>query len=199
MSNPITPVGRFSYPNLFKARAFEDDADSVPEYSVTLIFPDKAAVQPMLKAAEKAVTDKWPSKTLASVKNPFRQGTEKVLDDGTYPEGYSAECVFVRFARKERDGFPAPNVCYMKDGVLHHIGVSDDLAKHLMVGGSYGRVEFSPFAWDHKKGGRGVSLGLESVLFTKIGTPLATVSDPQAAFGECGDELEMEEPVDEFF
>ena len=106
----LTPVFRLSYPSLWKATAFEE---GTPQFSGVMLFDAKAQQTPEFKemieiAGEvkvKLFGADYPA--AASLRNPFRNGEEKVLEkanpDGSraYRDGYGPGIVFVRISSGE--------------------------------------------------------------------------------------------------
>jgi len=87
-----TPKFRVSFPNLFEAKAMNED--SKPKFGVTMLFPKDEGKNYLAElnksydaAIEKGLKDKWNGKLPKNLKSPFRDGDEE--------EDYA-----------ERDGFP---------------------------------------------------------------------------------------------
>src|SRR5690606_26139673 len=90
----ITPKFRVSFPNVFKPKAFEDQA---PKYSIVMLFDKDEDIKAMRKAAFNAAIEKWGSKAKfpKGMKMPFRDGSER--ED---TQGYE-DTIFVTASAKE--------------------------------------------------------------------------------------------------
>lgn len=169
-----SPVGRVSYPNLFKARKIDEKPDSVPRWSVTLVFDDpswvpyrefKAAVAQIVKdhygltdSLEDILQGKFKGTKRLSPKFhwPFRPAEDKLLDSGEYRPGFPEGSEFISFARIE--DFGPPSHCG-PDGTT-------PLGPRDVYGGMWGRVFTNPRCYKHPAGGVGVSCYLEA--FQKV-------------------------------
>lgn len=161
MSTKLTPVGRVSFPNLYKAQSING---SDPKYDLTLLF-DKATDLSVLKeAAEQAAKDKWGDKIPKNLRSPFRDGGEKDLD------GYDGK-TFVRFSSKQRPGV----VDAKKEPIEEDSG--------RVYAGMFARVSFTVYAYD-TQGNKGVSFGLNNVQKIGDGEPFGTRSNPDDDFDE---------------
>ena len=147
MAKVITGKVRFSYVNIFKARAGFNGGDE--KYSVSLLIPksDKATIAKVQAAVEEAVQEgistKWNGKRPASLKLPLRDGdTER--DTPEY-EG----CYFLNANSNQKPGI-----------------VDRDLVEILdpdeVYSGCYGRasINFYPY---NVNGNRGVGVGLNNI------------------------------------
>jgi len=78
----ITPLARVSFPNVFKARAFEKDKE--PKFSCTLLFPKNTDLTPLKKAVTAAIVEKYgPDKEKwPKLRRPFNDGDEKADLEG---------------------------------------------------------------------------------------------------------------------
>lgn len=160
----VTPVGRVSYPSLFKARANDEGK---LKFEVTLVF-DKAAQETqefkaMVAAAKAAVQSKWGDKKPANLRSPFRKAEEKE-DRDMYPEG----SVFVAFRSDQPPG--------IVDGQNQPV-----LDQYKVYGGCYGRVSYNAFTYE-AKGNKGVSLGLNHFQFVRDGKAVSGRGRPEDAF-----------------
>ena len=165
----LTPEARVSFPNLFEPRKINED-DQTAKYSVTLLFDKKAQATPeykkMVKAVEKAIKAKWGDNPPRKIKSPFL-----TVDDLTnkIPDGYEDEHVFVRL------------MTTVKPDVVDE-SVQDIIKADEVYGGCYGRAAIHTYAWSHKTGGAGVSLGLDHFQKTRDGEPFTKRSKADDVF-----------------
>ncbi len=136
-----TPEFRLSFPNVFRARSFNNGE---PKFGVSMIFDKKTDLSALKAIAKAAVRAKWGDKPPAGLKNPFRDGAEKAHLDG-YGEG----TVFVNCTTKQQPGL-----------------VGRDLQPIISEGdfyaGCYARATISAFTYD-TAGNKGVSFGLHNL------------------------------------
>jgi hypothetical protein len=172
MAALLSPIGRASFPSVFKADAFEEGQE--PKFSVTLLFPKKGTNLTVLEnAIKEAAKKKWGDKVPKNLRSPIRDGDEKDLD------GY-ADCWFIRFASATR-----PHVVDRQKNPIDPDG-------DRFYAGCMARVAFNAYAYD-KAGNRGVAFGLESVQKVDDGEPFgARRTDPEEAFDDLP-ELEIED------
>lgn len=148
-----TKPGLVSYPNVHRPQLYQGKLT----YGVTLVFTDPQDAANLRKAADDAIKAEFPTgKPPKNFSLPFHVGSEKEDDDGNLPNGYTPDCVYVKFSRKEEFGAPSvvgPDV--------QPIGQSE------VYPGCYGIVACRPFIWHHKdSGNRGLSFSLEG--FQKV-------------------------------
>jgi hypothetical protein len=172
----LTPVFRVSFPNVFKAVAFQEGQD--PKYSLTMLFPKNMSKEELAKFAamknlvEEAVKDKWGDKVPRNLRSPFRDGSEK-----DFP-GYE-NVVFCSASSKQK-----PSV------------VNED-AEPIMESsdfypGCYAQAYLTAFAYD-TAGNRGVAFGLSTVQKVKNGEPFVSRHDGKDDFAPVAKE-ESERP-----
>lgn len=181
----LTPIGRFNFPNVFhKAKAM--DADGKDAYDCQIVFdkeylkkhPEEMArfkkIQAGLDAACVAMFKKPVKETQAKIPrfwNPVRQGEEK-----EHLEGYGAGTIFFKAKTYKKPGVVGPDA---------KTPIDDEEA---IYSGCYGRLSVTPFAYGeggkNTRGGKGVSLMLNSVMFVKDGERLDGGSNPEEDFGE---------------
>lgn len=157
-----TPIGRLSFPALFKPETFEDGGD--PKFSATLLFPkgstDLKALQDLAKeAAAKA----FPNGLPPNFRNPFRDGDRE--KPGV--DGYQ-NVIFVKFSSTRR-----PKVVDLN---LQEILNQDDV-----YAGCWVRVSCGAYGYD-KKGNKGVSFNLYNVQKVKEGESFGATSSPEDDF-----------------
>lgn len=141
-----TPKCVISYPFVFTSRFNEDSGKH--EFSATFIF-DKAAQATKeyaaLKAAVKPTAEaKWGAKLPANLKNPFLTGVAGVPED----------CVIIRCKSQQPPGVVDAKVQKIIDPTEIYPGA-------IVI------ATVNCFAWENKKGGKGVSFGLGNI--QKIG------------------------------
>jgi hypothetical protein len=153
----VSPVGRVSFPKVYKAEAFEDQQ---PKFSCSLLLKKKADTQKddeglklLRRALHAAKVKQWgddPKKWPKGLLNPISDGDEKEDLDG-YPGHW-----VVAASNKHR-----PEVV---DGNLEPIPEETD----EFYAGCFARMALRAYAWEFKsqKGTvlkRGVSFSLESI------------------------------------
>lgn len=147
-----TPEFRGSFVNLVTARAIKSDdgADSEPKYGLAIVLPTgkastKAFNVELRKAITAACVDKF-GKDIPQAKLkhfPIRDGAS-VGDNGQF-DGH----LFIRASTKFK-----PSFCDKHGDKLE---TEEDL-----YSGAWYKVKVSVWAWEHKTGGRGVSISLET-------------------------------------
>lgn len=151
----MTPEFRVSFPNVFKAKAFEDQE---PKFSVVMLFDKKKAdLTSLKKAVAFAAQEKWGADKAKWPKNlrmPFRDGEEK-----SDMEGY-AGCTFVSASSKQ-----APGVVDQARNIITE-------ADQSFYAGCYARATLIAFAYD-KAGNRGVSFSLQNLQKLRDGQPFS--------------------------
>lgn len=173
----ITGKVRFSFVNIFKARAIQDGQDA--KFSICLLIPkdDKATIKKINAAIDEAVQDgitsQWGGKKPANLKLPLRDGdTEK---DSPEFEGM----YFLNASSKRKPG--------IVDKDLMEILDPDEV-----YSGSWGRasINFYPF---NRNGNKGVGVGLNNVQKlrddARLGGSYATAEDD---FGDGFEEDDLE-------
>lgn len=147
-----TKPGLVSYPNLFKPQLYQGKL----KYGVTLVFQNPKDADVLRKAADEAIKEHYPTgKAPKNFSLPFHLGAEKEDEEGNLPNGYTPDCVYVKFSRLESFGQPTvvgPDV--------QPASVAD------IYPGCYGIVACRPFIWEHESGNKGLSFGLEG--FQKV-------------------------------
>lgn len=151
-----SPLGRFSYPTLDKAKAFEEG--DTEQFSVVMLFPKNADLTKMRKLAEKVMTDAFgPNKDGAwqkkKLKMPFRDGDAE-QDKPGYENTW-----WIRASSTK------------KPGVLGKDGEPIVDVREELYPGCYGHASLVCNAYD-VKGNRGVKFTLLGVMKTKEGERL---------------------------
>lgn len=165
----ITPKFRLSFPELFEAKAFEDQT---AKFSIQMLFDKKADLTPLKNVVKKAAKEKWGDNPPKGLMLPFKDGNEKELD------GYE-NTIVVGAASKFK-----PQVVDQK--------LEPILAENDIYAGCYARAAIAAYAWEYKnKQGkvmkRGVSFNLESVQKLADGEPFVKRPDPSDDFDQVDD------------
>ena len=168
----LSPIGRVAYPNMAKAR--QRKPTDKPRFSLTLVWPAGTNLDEMKKLAQAAALKKFPGQSLPSnLRSPFRPGSDKRREDGSLPEGFKADDIFVEFWRYEEHG-RAPVVDQSRNEMMP----SDVYA------GMNGRVICKASGYD-VDGNKGVSMHLEAFQKHSDGEPIgAAPVNPQTAFDD---------------
>lgn len=169
----VTGECRFSYANLWEAKAM--DENSKPKYSVSLIIPksDTKTIE-KVKAAIQAAYDEGKSKlsngksvpSLNSIKTPLRDGDIDRPDDEAYANSY-----FTIIAPGIVDADRQP--------ILEHSEI---------YSGIYGRASITFYAFNTKTS-RGIACGLQNVQKLRDGEPLGGHSSAEEDFADDEDFL----------
>lgn len=195
----IIPKARASFPNLFKARAFQDNPNEKKEFSIDFLF-DPADIEkqgkgkggkltPSLKQAYVAAcVDKWGKdktkwpKFKYGYKDVFRKGDDIKNAEGETYQGYEGKIVV---KAKSAEKYP-PKVFDRFGQVSHDEG--------LIYGGCYVQAKVIARPYDFA-GNRGVSFKLYEVIFREdgerfggIGGPAFEVEEADLDGGEGSDE-----------
>lgn len=174
----ISPIGRVSYPHLYKVNEFEGKRS----YSITLLFDKSADLSELKQMAKDAIKDKWPKDQpdAEDLRSPFMDGDKK-NKKGDHPE--YAGMTYITFKTSETR---KPQVVdAKKNPILEDSGE--------MYAGCYARVSFSCYAYD-KAGNQGVAFGLNNVQKVRDGDRLDGGSNADTDF----DALESEADSDLF-
>lgn len=181
-----TPKGRLSWPFLFKPRPAEKQGDK-EKFSTSLIFDAEAQKTPEFKAITEevrrlalekfGVDQQQPDGTKKrvvpkGVRNPIRDGGEKVKDDGTPMDGYGPGTIFIS-ATSER----APGV------IGGDMKPCDEKAAYP---GANARASVTIYHYE-RKDGRGVTFGLRNVQVMGGGEPFMGGGDPTKDFQPVAD------------
>ncbi len=155
----LTPVGRLSFPSLWKATAMEG---GIPQFSATLLFDEKGQQTPefqaMIAAATEVKVAQFGANYAAPLRSPFRNGEEKVRkqanEDGSvaYMDGYGPGIRFVRIS----SGEDYPPTVYGPNKADGEIILPHD--RKAIYAGSYCVAVVMAIAYD-KGGNRGVKFG----------------------------------------
>lgn len=173
---PLSPVGRVSFPSVFKPSAMNDKSD--PKYSVTLIFPKGTDLSKLKALAQKTWKESqyYGQERFKNPRSPFRKGEEK-----EHLEGYEPGSIFVRFSGKSR-----PHVVDQRKQPIS--AESGDF-----YAGCWAHVTLTCFAYNNS-GNYGVSFGLVNVQKVRDDDSFqGASSSPDDDFDEVEDEFDDEE------
>lgn len=170
----ITPPVRLAFPALFEARAVSNDPDAAEKYMATLLIPPGVDLRPFHDAIKAAMLEKW-SKVLKlpPEKNPIKDAETKDLDG--YDEGW--------FFINTKSNY-APQVVDQKR--------QDVIDPDRVYAGCWCRFHINAYAYDHPKGGKGVSFGLNAVQIVRDDTRLDGRKSASEVFGDV--EVEDDSP-----
>jgi len=183
MSNSITPIGRISFPSLFKPKQNDRGENT---WSVVIVFDKKAQATPEYKAMEEAIqnaaTERFGQKVPAGIKRKSlepKSGYPITLTE-TKPEwfGWAEEgSTMITFSSKYN-----PLVI---DREKQEILDQDEV-----YAGQYGRAQWTTYAYD-AAGNQGVSFGLRAYQKVKDGEALSGGKADATAFGDLPAEAEQ--------
>ena len=173
----VTGVCRFSYVNLWEAKAM--DENSKPKYSVSLIIPksDTKTIEKIRAAIQAAYEEdqgklKGNSKSvppLTSLKTPLRDGDLERPDDEAYANSYFVNA----------NSITAPGIV---DAACQQI-----LDHSEIYSGVYGRASITFYAFNTKTS-RGIACGLQNIQKIRDGEPLGGHSRAEDDFATVEDE-----------
>lgn len=171
----VTGKVRFSFVNVFEARAFGEN--QAPKYSVMLLIPksDVSTVARIKKAidaaAQNGLATKFGGKMPAIVKTTFKDADVDTDQDGNlfatkWP--YAANHYVINVSTKNQ-----PQVV---DAELNPI-----INPTEFYSGCYGRASINFFAYNNN-GNKGISAGLNNLQKLEEGESLGSVSSPEEDF-----------------
>jgi len=160
---------RFSYANVFEAKAMQPGQDA--KYSIAVLIPkkDKETLKLIKEACEAAAAKKFGAKMPARLKMPLRDGDEEKPDDDTYAGHY-----FLNASSKAR-----PTIV---DESLSPIMSQDEF-----YSGCYGRIALNFFGFD-TSGNKGVGCGIGNIQKLHDGDKLSGGVSAAADFGDDDDD-----------
>lgn len=165
------PKFRVSFPKVFKAEAFEDQA---PKYSCTMLFDESLDLSIFKKAVHAAKVKKWGADKTQwpkKIRSPFRDGNEK-----QDLEGYKG-MIYITASNKHRPQVVGPDKAPIAEE-------TDEF-----YAGCYARASLNAFAYETKtKTGailnRGVSFSLENIQKVGEGKRFSGRIDAEDSFDE---------------
>lgn len=179
----VTGKVRFSFVNIFEAKASQDGGD--PKYSITLLIPksDTATLQKikeaMAEARENFCNKNGASALPANPINPLHDG------DGTKPstgEPYGPEC----------KGCYVISVSSKQKPVIVDVFRNEVTDPGEVYSGCYGRASINFYGYSNKK--KGIGAGLLSIQKLSDGEPFGTVGsadDFNDGFIEAEDDYDV--------
>jgi hypothetical protein len=169
----LTPNGRVSYPNLFKAKAGMDGGEE--KYSIQLLFPKSADLSALKKAAHEAAVAKWGADKTKwpKMRSPFKDGNDKGGAD-------YKDMVYIDANSK------------FKPAVVDK-DVNDIIDASEIYPGCYARATVVAATYD-VTGNRGVKFWLQAVQKVKDGERLGGTRDLKSDFTKVE---ELDESFDE--
>jgi len=167
-SRCVTPMGRMSFPKVFKADAFKDQE---PKFSCTILFDAKTDLSAMEAACDAAIEKEYPAKRgmPKKFKRPFRDG-----DDKEDLDGYAGK-IFVAASNKQRPAVVDKDLSPISEE-------SGDF-----YAGCYGRLALRAFCYD-VNGNAGVTFSLEHVQKLKDGESFTGKMKVEDAFDSVADD-----------
>jgi hypothetical protein len=145
----LIPVGRGSYPTLYKPRAMQGESDDKAKFSLSLILPKaaKPGLVTLDRYIKKLARDKWSEEKAKKIKYPILDNREK-SKDAALAEDFP---YLIRFTAQQR-----PMV------VFGNLDPCEEDQQQEAYAGRWMRVSARLFTWE-RPSGYGVSLGLSSV------------------------------------
>ena len=164
-----SPLFRAAFASVFAKRVY-DNGDE--KYELTLLFPksgdDEADLSVMKKAAHAAAVDKWGAdKIPKGLVSPFRDGNDV-----------------------EWDGFPGNT--FVRVSSLYRPKIINREGAEMMTdedfySGCWAYATINAYAYD-KKGNKGVSFGLQNILFIRDDEPFSGKSSAEEDFSDLIEE-----------
>jgi hypothetical protein len=154
----VTGEVRFSYFSALSARL--NEMNQKEEFSTQVLVPksDTETIAALKAAAKAALTEKFGDKIPKTIRNPLRDGdTESKSDGSSLGEEYAGHWFFNTKSAK-------------RPGAVDSDG-NDLIGNDDIVSGDYGRVSLNAYAYD-TAGNKGVSFGLNNIMFSRRGKPL---------------------------
>lgn len=158
------PIGRASYPNLFKPRAMPGESEDKAKYSITVMFPKTTSMEPGKKLVREFAEARWGTNLKSKIKPPILDHADKTPDQELARE-------FPWIIRCSSDY--APEVRFANGEVC--------TATEEVYAGRWVWITIRPYTWEHPASGRGVSFGLSNVMLfdhdDRIGGGRAKIED----------------------
>lgn len=171
----VTGKVRFSFVNVFEARAFGENQE--PKYSVMLLIPksDVGTISRIKKAidaaAQKALSTKFGGRLPAVLKTTLKDADKDMDQDGvTFAEkwDYTANHYIINVSSKN-----APQIV--------DAGLNPIIDPTEFYSGCYGRASINFFAYNNN-GNKGISAGLNNLQKLEDGEPLGSFSTAEQDF-----------------
>lgn len=172
----VTGKVRFSFVNVFEARAFGENQD--PKYSVMLLIPksDVGTIARMKKAidaaAQKGLSTKFGGRLPAVLKTTLKDADKDTDQDGEL------------FATKwpETAGHYIINVSSKNAPQVVDANLNPIINPTELYSGCYGRASINFFAYNNN-GNKGISAGLNNIQKLEDGEPLGSNTTAEQDFG----------------
>lgn len=155
----MTPKFRASFVHVFNPTKGLGDK---LKYSITMLFPKDTDISELKRICKAALKEKWGDKPPKNLRIPFRDGDEKEY------EGYTG-MIFCGASSIQRPG--------LIDEERNPI-----IDPEEFYSGCYARATLTAFAYQHKSGNTGVSLGLQNIQKLQDGEPLISRAKPEDDF-----------------
>lgn len=176
----VTGKVRFSFVNVFEARAFGENQE--PKYSVMLLIPksDIGTITRIKKAidaaAQKGLATKFGGKLPAILRTTFKDADKDTDQDGEV------------FATKwpETAGHYIINVSSKNAPQIVDANLNPIIDPSELYSGCYGRASINFFAYNNN-GNKGISAGLNNLQKLEDGEPLGSFSTAEQDFGGSND------------
>lgn len=182
----VSPIFRVSYPHLFTPQKSDDGKDV---YGVTMIFEpneDFSAMRELLAVAKLKMFGANPE---GKFKPTFHKGNSEEYDLKKNPE-YSEKIIATARSYNKPVGVVKLDKSKPKTDPTRFVPITDP---NEFYSGCYAMAALTAFGYE-VKGNKGVSLGLQNVIFVRHGEPLVVRSNPEADFGEV--DLDLFEDTD---
>lgn len=173
----VTGKVRFSFVNVFEAKAFGEG--QTPKYSVMLLIPksDVGAIDRMKKAidaaAQKAVSTKFGGRLPAVLKTTLKDADKDTDQDG------------MLFAEKwdYTKGHYILNVSSKNQPQIVDAQLNPIINPVEFYSGCYGRASINFFAYNNQ-GNKGISAGLNNLQKLEDGEPLGSITTAEQDFAD---------------
>lgn len=179
MTNPLTPIGRISFPKLLGEPKL-NSMSGKKEFSVDLLFEKNEDISILKAELDKAIAGKWGAKPPKGLRSPIKDGDGVKFQSGEPfgPEYHGHYFITLKNTRR-------PSVV---DNLKQPI-----IAEEELYGGCYGRASFNAFAYE-KAGNKGVSFSLVNFQKVKDGEPFgsATRANAETEFDVIDEEVDNE-------
>lgn len=183
----ITPPFRGSYVNLVKARSMknEDGTDGEAKFGMVIVLEKELkSTRIFIKKLEAAIQQASAAKH-GQARDKKKLKHYPIVDGDTTDNDSFQDCWIIRASSKFK-----PH-CISKSG-------EDLITEEDLYSGAWYRANISPWGWANVKGGKGVSIGLDSVMKVKDDTRFGGGSDAKDDFKDHISEDEDEEEDDRF-
>ncbi len=160
--NIITARCKISFPNLFTARKF-DETDEKAKYSASFLIPPAADISLLIEGVKKAAADKWGTALPPKLKSPFLKAGE-----------YESTGDFEGWTLLRTSAITKPGIV---DASGKNIGDESEIYP-----GRWCLASLRPYAYEHKKGGKGVSFGLQNVQMLEHDEPIGGRARAESEF-----------------